>query len=151
MQIIKVVCLSWLLVVLQACSPISMQPEQAQQANVLAQLPDWYHQSLGYQVYGGNNYTQQPPALARLMQEADAAFMRGDYDQCQILLERAQRINSQNASVYIRLSMLAWLQNNAQLAIQMARRALVFVGDDVQARQEVERLIQTIEDRTYTL
>lgn len=151
MLALRIIICGLLFVVLQACSPMATQTPPQAEYNTLAQLPDWYHEALGYQVYGGNIYSQQPPALARLMQEADAAFSRGDYEQCQILLERAQRINSQNASVYVRLSMLAWLQNNAQLAIQMARRAMVFVGDDVQAQQEIERLIQTIEDRTYTL
>ncbi|WP_396588540.1 tetratricopeptide repeat protein [Bermanella sp. R86510] len=147
----NVLLVTFMVFALSACSTAPKQLQDESQSTVVTQLPSWYSQELGYQVYGGNEYTQTPSALANLLRKADIAFIKQDYDRCQILLERAQRINSQDASVYVRLSYLAWMQNDPQLAIQMARRALVFVGDDQAAQQEIKRLIRTIEDRTYNI
>ena len=109
-------------------------------------LPNWYHSTVGFQVEGGQDYPDQP-ALARLLMDADTAFMNDDLDRCQILLERAQRIATRESGVYVRLSYLYWVQNKPALAEQMSRRALAVLGNHAEQRQEVERLLYAIQNR----
>lgn len=129
---------------LSACakSPYYAQ-QQVYSSSQFNQLPNWYHDELGFQLAGNNAYPEQP-ALASLLKQADTAFMQLDLDACQIFLERAQRISSRDASVYVRLSYLYWLQKNKPLATQTARRALAVVGNDEQSRIEIQRLIVAI-------
>jgi hypothetical protein len=136
---------------LAACSTTPYQSAdqiQASHSEVLAQLPNWYHQNLGLQLNGGNEYPEQQ-ALASLLQLADLEFMRSNFQACQILLERAQRISTREPSVYVRLSYLFWLENNTRSAEQMARRALALVVRDEEASAEVKRLLLAIQANQY--
>lgn len=136
---------------LTACSTApyqSIDQIEASSSDVLAQLPNWYHQNLGLQLNGGNDYPEQT-ALASLLKQADLEFIRGNFQACQILLERAQRISTREPSVYVRLSYLFWLENNTRSAEQMARRALALVASDVDASHEVKRLLYAIQANQY--
>jgi tetratricopeptide (TPR) repeat protein len=73
----------------------------------------------------------QPPAQPRapavtahreLLEQADTALARGDYETALALLDRAQRIDPDNGLIYLRLS-----------------RAYRASGDDRQARSTAER------------
>lgn len=110
----------------------------------LSVLPNWYHESVGYHLDGGQIYPDHPP-LAKLLKDADKAFMRDDLATCQTLLERAQRIGTRETSVYVRLSYLYWVQKKNTLAEQMARRALAVLGADTAQKQEVSRLLAAIQ------
>lgn len=110
----------------------------------LSVLPNWYHESVGYHLDGGQIYPDHPP-LAKLLKDADKAFMRDDLAACQTLLERAQRIGTRETSVYVRLSYLYWVQKKNKLAEQMARRALAVLGADTAQKQEVSRLLSAIQ------
>jgi len=147
----KSVLLVVFIALLAACSSTPYQSVDQTQADgsvVLAQLPSWYHQNLGLQLNGGNEYPEQQ-ALASLLQQADLEFIRGNYQACQILLERAQRISTREPSVYVRLSYLFWLENNTRSAEQMARRALALVVRDEAATAEVKRLLLAIQANQY--
>lgn len=131
---------------LAACSTQTRSPDFAQPkpTSGLATLPNWYHESVGYHLDGGQIYPDHPP-LAKLLKDADKAFMRDDLAACQILLERAQRIGTRETSVYVRLSYLYWVQNKGRLAEQMARRALAVLGADAVQKREVSRLLSAIQ------
>lgn len=135
---------------LSACSfqPYQSMDHMQQSSESLALLPNWYHESLGLQLNGGNEYPEQQ-ALATLLQQADLEFIRGNYQASQILLERAQRISTREPSVYVRLSYLFWLGENVDSAEQMARRALALVVRDAPATEEVKRLLYTIQANRY--
>lgn len=117
-------------------------------SEALARLPSWYHHNLGLQLNGGNEYPEQQ-ALASLLKQADLEFIHNNFQACQILLERAQRISTREPSVYVRLSYLFWLDNNTRSAEQMARRALALVVRDEDATQEVKRLLVAIQANQY--
>ncbi|MGK0443815.1 MAG: hypothetical protein ACJA1U_000743 [Bermanella sp.] len=147
----KSVLLVVFIALLTACSTApyqSIDQIEASSSDVLAQLPNWYHQNLGLQLNGGNAYPAQT-ALASLLKQADLEFIRGNFQACQILLERAQRISTREPSVYVRLSYLFWLENNTRSAEQMARRALALVVRDAQASEEVKRLLLAIQANQY--
>ena len=110
----------------------------------LAALPNWYHPNVGYHMPGKQIYPDYPP-LAKLLKEADKAFMKDNLASCQTLLERAQRIGTRETSVYVRLSYLYWVQNKTRLAEQMARRALAVLGADAIQKREVGRLLTAIQ------
>lgn len=135
---------------LAACSSQQFQSmdEMQSSSEALILLPNWYHQNLGFQINGGNEYPEQQ-ALATLLQQADLEFIRGNFQTCQILLERAQRISTREPSVYVRLSYLFWLDDNAQGAEQMARRALALVVRDEAASAEVKRLLNAVQANQY--
>ncbi len=142
--VVTVTCL----LVLNACAPATFKSEHALSATSLSLLPNWYHENVGYQLLGGNNYPSNN-ALANLLKEADSAFMQADLQRCQIFLERAQRIASRDAGVYVRLSYIYWVLNKTAQAEQMALRALAVMADDEQAKFEVGRLLAAIQSSHY--
>jgi len=136
------------LLVLSACAPATFKSEPSRSESSLSLLPNWYHEKVGYQLMGGNNYPNNN-ALANLLKQADSAFMQLDLQRCQILLERAQRIASRDAAVYVRISYLYWVLDKAAQAEQMALRALAVMSDDAQAKLEVRRLLAGIQSSRY--
>lgn len=131
-------------ILLVGCASPNYQYNQTFSSSQFSQMPNWYNDKLGYQLSGENVYPDLA-ALAALLKQADRAFMNQDFSACQILLERAQRISSRDAGVYIRLSYLYWLQGQQQQALQTARRALAVVGQDPQSRTEIQRLMVAIQ------
>lgn len=132
-----------MIVLLTACSAPQYQSQDGILSDSMRYLPNWYHHNLGLQLLGQNEYSSGPQAV--LLKQADSAFFQEDLQACQIYLERAQRIAPRDASIYVRLSYLYWLQEKNPQAVQTARRALSVVGDDQMARQEVERLLIEIQ------
>jgi hypothetical protein len=135
---------------LGACSIQPHQSVDQMQASSsgFSQLPNWYHPDLGLQLLGENEYSEKI-AFSSLLQKADKAFVMNDLQSSQILLERAQRISTRDPGVYVRLSYLAWLDDNLNAAEQMARRALALVMSDKPARDEVKRLLTAIHANKY--
>jgi len=134
------------------CAPATYQPGMMGSAmeneSTLALLPNWYHEKVGYQLMGENQYPSNG-TLAKLLKDADAAFMSQDLQACQILLARAQRINSSDAGVYVRLSYVFWVLDQMAQAEQMALRALAVMASDEQAKAEVQRLLVAIQSSQY--
>ncbi len=147
-----VVMLMVVLVGVSGCAPATFKPGVMGNAMVsestLALLPNWYHEKVGYQLMGENQYPNNG-TLAKLLKDTDSAFMSQDLQSCQILLARAQRINSRDAGVYVRLSYVFWVLGQMTQAEQMAVRALAVMSDDVQAKAEVQRLLLAIQNSHY--
>ena len=136
------------LLVLSACAPATFKSDISRSESSLSLLPNWYHEKVGYQLMGGNNYPSNN-ALSNLLKQADSAFMQLDLQRSQIFLERAQRIASRDAGVYVRLSFLFWVLNKTEQAEQMALRALAVMSDDEPAKLEVKRLLAGIHSSRY--
>lgn len=134
-----------LLFLLSGCSLHSTM-ESLEAGETRNTLPDWYHDSVDFQVDGGHEYPDQP-ALAKLLRDADLAFIQNRLNDCLTLLERAQRISTRESAVYVRLSYLYWVQQKQSQAEQMARRALAVLGKDSAQKQEVQRLLAAIQKR----
>ncbi len=147
-----VVVLLVILVSVSGCAPATYRPGVMGNAMVsestLALLPNWYHEKVGYQLMGENQYPSNG-TLAKLLKDADSAFMSQDLQACQILLARAQRINSSDAGVYVRLSYVFWVLDQMAQAEQMALRALAVMTNDEQAKAEVQRLLVAIQNSHY--
>lgn len=139
----KCVWIVFVFAVLAGCSAPQYQSQEGIVSESMRFLPNWYHHKLGLQLLGENQYSSAPQSA--LLRKADVAFFQDDFQSCQILLERAQRIAPRDASIYVRLSYLYWLQDQNTLAIQTARRALAVVGADTLAKEEVQRLILEIQ------
>lgn len=109
-------------------------------SELFASLPAWQVPGFAVQINGSNTYPQQG-ALAKLLADADSAFLQRRYADCRSYLERAQRIAPREVSVYVRLSYLALLFSQKSQAQQLALRALALSGSDEQVRSEVNKLI----------
>jgi hypothetical protein len=129
-------------VLLSACTTPVHYPADILSSEVFDELPNWYDDRLGLQLQGNNQYPSAPHGV--LLQQADLAFAQNNLQNCQIYLERAQRIATRDASIYVRLSYLYWLQEKPTQALQTARRALSVVGQDELAKKEIQRLIASI-------
>ena len=130
-------------VFLGACSQFPQQSPFVLSNHSLIQLPNWYHDSVGLQLLGGNQYPENR-ALAKLLNNADQAFMQDNLTASLAYLERAQRIATREPGLYVRLSYLFWVQQKNEQAIQMARRALALMKSTDDARAEVKRLLEAI-------
>ena len=130
-------------ILLSACTSPQYHPTAILSSEVFDELPSWYDDRLGLQLQGNNQYPSG--AHGALLQQADLEFAQNNLQNCQIYLERAQRIATRDAGIYVRLSYLYWLQEKSAQALQTARRALSVVGQDELAKQEIQRLITAIQ------
>lgn len=130
-------------VYLAGCAQTPQQALMQVNHSNFATFPNWYHARLGVQLNGENQYTGYGP-LDTLLQQADARFWQDDFQSCLILLERAQRIATRNAAVYMRLSYLLWVLDKPAQAEQTARRALAVSLLDDPARKEALFLLNAI-------
>jgi hypothetical protein len=137
-----------LLLQLSACAPVAMIQDSSRSESSLSLLPNWYHEKVGYQLLGDNNYPSNN-TLANLLKEADREFMNLNLQRSQIFLERAQRIASRDAGVYVRFSYLYWVLDKSDQAEQMALRALAVMTNNAQAKAEVQRLLMSIRNSRY--
>ena len=135
--------LVFIVVFLSACASPQYHPTATLSSEVFDELPNWYDDRLGLQLLGQNQYPSGPHGA--LLQQADLAFTQNNLQACQIYLERAQRIETRNAGICVRLSYLYWLQQKSSQALQTARRALSVVGNDDRAKGEINRLISAIQ------
>ena len=64
--------------------------------------------------------------LESLLKQADIFIQQQQWDRATVVLERAQRINNQQAEVWSRLAWISLQQHKAQQAIERARRANLY-------------------------
>ncbi|MFK7976773.1 MAG: tetratricopeptide repeat protein [Halioglobus sp.] len=72
---------------------------------------------------------QEPSVTAAytpLLAKADAATARGDYEQALALLERAQRIDPDNAQIYLELARTHSERGDARQAAATAQRGMLY-------------------------
>jgi len=147
---VKTKCLMGMLfvLVLSGCTQLVVKDQFITSDTTLNTLPSWYHENVGFQLMGDNQYSGGG-ALIHLLQDADLAFTQMELQKCQIFLERAQRIATRDSGVYVRLSYLFWVQGKPAQAEQMARRALSVMSGDGEGKQEIKRLLSAIQATQY--
>ena len=138
----------FLILTLAGCAGQIVKDNSITMDTSLAMMPAWYHENVGFQLMGDNQYSGSG-ALVHLLQDADLAFAQLELQKCQIFLERAQRISSRDSGVYVRLSYLFWVQGKSSQAEQMARRALAVMQGDSDGREEIRRLLAAIQKSLY--
>ncbi|MEH6345869.1 MAG: hypothetical protein V7785_12340 [Bermanella sp.] len=144
----KILVVLFLMFALAGCAEQFVKDNSITTDSSLAIIPSWYHQNVGFQLMGANQYSGSG-ALVHLLQDADLAFTQLELQKCQIFLERAQRIASRDSSVYVRLSYLFWVQGKPPQAEQMARRALAVMPSDGEGKKEIQRLLAAIQNNQY--
>ena len=77
----------------------------------------------------------QPPTTSAwkpLVEKAQQARARGDYEQALALLERAQRIDPESAEIYLQLAQTHKARGDAAQARATAERGMLFCSDSGQ-------------------
>jgi len=144
----KLLVVLFLMLTLAGCAGQIVKDNSITMDTSLAMIPGWYHENVGFQLMGDNQYSGSG-ALVHLLQDADLAFTQLALQKCQIFLERAQRIASRDSGVYVRLSYLFWVQGKSPQAEQMARRALAVMQGDGEGKKEIKRLLAAIQNNQY--
>lgn len=114
-----------------ACSSLEPQPEAGGQ-DTLAMATQTLRDSR----------IRANPAVAGLMQQADALMENDDLDLAEEKVERALRISPDYAPGWSRLSRIALSRNDPARAIQMAKRSNSCAGDSVELKRLNWRFIR---------
>ena len=106
--------------------PIRVQPEQS--------LP-------AFSVEEARIPNGTPPAVIALLTEADRNRATGDLDAAVVSTERALRIDSRNPTLTYKLAQLRIKQNKPQLAEELAGKAALLAGGDLDLKRKSWLLI----------
>ncbi|OQW79549.1 MAG: hypothetical protein BVN35_01545 [Proteobacteria bacterium ST_bin11] len=82
-----------------------------------------------------------PPAVVALISESDRSRNSGDLDAAVVVMERALRIDSRNPTLTYKLAQLRIKQNKPQLAEEMAGKAALLAGGDLELKRKSWLLI----------
>jgi|GEM_PF-407701 len=81
------------------------------------------------------------PAVFALSAQADASQKRGDLEGAVVITERALRIDSRNPIITYKLALLRLKQNKLQLAEDLAGKAALLAGSDLEMKRKSWLLI----------
>lgn len=81
------------------------------------------------------------PAVVALISEADRSRVAGDYDAAVIATERALRIDPRSPALTYKLAQLRVKQNKPQLAEELASKAALLAGSDLDLKRKSWLLI----------
>ena len=81
------------------------------------------------------------PAVFALASQADASQKRGDLEGAVVITERALRIDSRNPVITYKLALLRLKQNKPQLAEDLAGKAALLAGSDLEMKRKSWLLI----------
>lgn len=81
------------------------------------------------------------PAVLALISQADASRSRGDLDGAVVVMERALRIDSRNPTLTYKLALLRLRQNKPQLAEDLAGKAALLAGSNLDLKRKSWLLI----------
>lgn len=81
------------------------------------------------------------PAVFALSAQADASQKRGDLEGAVVITERALRIDSRNPIITYKLALLRLKQNKPQLAEDLAGKAALLAGSDLEMKRKSWLLI----------
>lgn len=81
------------------------------------------------------------PAVFALSAQADASQKRGDLEAAVVITERALRIDSRNPIITYKLALLRLKQNKPQLAEDLAGKAALLAGSDLEMKRKSWLLI----------
>lgn len=126
-------------VVLQACAVYQMPgqqpaPEREQTQRTPPDQPEQREPSAQTPVQTSPR-AEEPEvaaAYAPLLAKAEAASGRGDYEQALAFLERAQRIDPDNADIYLELARTHSERGDARQAAATAQRGLLYCTSSAQ-------------------
>ena len=76
------------------------------------------------------------PAVLALLSEADRSRGTGDLDAAVTVMERALRIDSRNPTLTYKLAQLRIKQNKPQLAEELAGKAALLAGNDLELKRK---------------
>lgn len=82
-----------------------------------------------------------PPAVVALISESDRSRNSGDLDAAVVVMERALRIDSRNPTLTYKLAQLRIKQNKPQLAEELAGKAALLAGGDLELKRKSWLLI----------
>lgn len=82
-----------------------------------------------------------PPAAAALLEQSRTQSSAGQYGAAASSIERALRIDPNNAALWIELAEVKLADNDPMQAEQMARKALTLAGSDRAITVQAERLL----------
>ncbi|WP_020482347.1 tetratricopeptide repeat protein [Methylomonas sp. MK1] len=82
-----------------------------------------------------------PPAVVALISESDRSRNSGDLDAAVVVMERALRIDSRNPTLTYKLAQLRIKQNKPQLAEELAGKAALLAGGDLDLKRKSWLLI----------
>ncbi|MBD9355690.1 tetratricopeptide repeat protein [Methylomonas albis] len=82
-----------------------------------------------------------PPAVVALISESDRSRNGGDLDAAVVVMERALRIDSRNPTLTYKLAQLRIKQNKPQLAEELAGKAALLAGGDLDLKRKSWLLI----------
>lgn len=85
--------------------------------------------------------TGTAPAILALLSESDRSRGAGDLDAAVIAMERALRIDSRNPTLTYKLAQLRIKQNKPQLAEELAGKAALLAGSDLDLKRKSWMLI----------
>jgi len=81
------------------------------------------------------------PAVVALLSDADRSRNRGDLDGAVVVMERALRIDSRNPTITYKLAQLRLKQSKPQLAEELAGKAALLAGGDLDLKRKSWLLI----------
>ncbi|WP_445370435.1 tetratricopeptide repeat protein [Methylomonas sp. HW2-6] len=82
-----------------------------------------------------------PPAVLALLSEADRSRNSGDLDAAVVVMERALRIDARNPTLTYKLAQLRLKQNKPQLAEELAGKAALLAGSNLDLKRKSWMLI----------
>ncbi len=82
-----------------------------------------------------------PPAVLALVTEADRSRNSGDLDAAVVVMERALRIDARNPTLTYKLAQLRLKQNKPQLAEELAGKAALLAGSNLDLKRKSWMLI----------
>ncbi|OAI05660.1 hypothetical protein A1353_10840 [Methylomonas methanica] len=82
-----------------------------------------------------------PPAVVALISESDRSRNSGDLNAAVVVMERALRIDSRNPTLTYKLAQLRIKQNKPQLAEELAGKAALLAGGDLDLKRKSWLLI----------
>lgn len=81
------------------------------------------------------------PAVVALLSDADRSRNRGDLDGAVVVMERALRIDSRNPTITYKLAQLRLKQSKPQMAEELAGKAALLAGGDLDLKRKSWLLI----------
>jgi Flp pilus assembly protein TadD len=89
----------------------------------------------------GSGAVPTPSASAVLLAQSQAARDAGDYGAAAASIERALRIEPNNAALWLEYAQLRMAEGDAQQAEALARKAVSLAGADRSIREAADRLL----------
>ena len=88
-------------------------------------------------------------AVSSLLQQGWGYYRVGNYERSIAIAERAQRLDSQRAEIYLLLAKSYFAQGKSEVAEQLSQRGLSFSQSDVVIRRQLQDLLAQIRGAVF--